>query len=131
MIELIENKLNEGLDNLLHQIFKGLTIDEIKSGKVWVELEQIKEWKSKYGFQFQIYSNDHFIDNKPHFHIVKKSENIDCRLFFNGDFYDCKGNKSIDKKVLEAISFFLTNNSIQILLVEFWNQKNPSLKVDY
>jgi hypothetical protein len=124
-----EKKLNEGLDNILYQIKRGVTIDEIKKGIFWIELEQIKAWKSRFGFQFQIYSNDHLIENKPHFHIVKISEGIDCRMFFNGKIYDCKGNKNIDKKVLEAINYFLSDNSIQILLQEFWNQKNPSLKI--
>lgn len=130
MINSIENTLNEGLDNLLYQLNRGLTIDEIKSGKIWIELEQVKSWKSKFGFQFQIYSNDHLIDNKPHLHIVKKSEGIDCRLFFDGEVYDCKGNRRLEKKVLEAINYFLSDNSIQILLQEFWNQKNPSLKIN-
>ena len=130
MSEIIENKLNEGLDYIIDQLTHGNTIDGLKKGRVWFGFEQLKEWKSKYGFQFQIYSNDHLIENKPHFHLVKNSDGINCRLFFNGKIYDCKGNKSIDKKVLEAINYFLSDNSIQILLQEFWNQKNPSLKTN-
>jgi len=129
MSEKIENKLNEGLDYIIDQLTHGNTIDRLKKGRVWFGFEQLKEWKSKYGFQFQIYSNDHFIENKPHFHLVKNSDGINCRLFFNGEIYDCKGNKSLEKKVLEAITYFLSDNSIQLLLIDFWNQKNPSLKI--
>ena len=48
----IENKLNEGLDNILYQIKRGVSIDEIKKGIFWIELEQIKAWKSRFGFKF-------------------------------------------------------------------------------
>jgi hypothetical protein len=129
MTEIIENKLNEGLDYIIDQLTHGNTIEGLKKGRVWFGLEQFKEWKSKYGFQFQIYSNDHFIDNKPHFHIVKSSDDINCRLFFNGEIYDCKGKNGINKKVLDAIIYFVTDSNNQRMLVEFWNIKNPELKI--
>ena len=125
----LENKLNKGLDYVIDQLFHGNTIEGLKKGRVWFGLEQVKEWNSKFGFQFQIYSNDHFIDNKPHFHIVKKSEGIDCRLFFDGNIFDCKGESSLDKKTREAILYFLSDIAIQTLLKEFWNKKNPSLSI--
>lgn len=78
-------KLDQGLDYILDQLDHGNTIEGLKRGRVWMRFEQVKEWKSKFGFQFQIYSNDHFIYNKPHFHIVEQSEGIDCRIFF--DYY--------------------------------------------
>jgi hypothetical protein len=87
----IENILNELFDNILFQLSKGITIDGLKNGRRWFGFEQVKEWKSKFGFQFHIYSNDHLIENKPHFHLVKIGENIDCRIFFDGEVYDCKG----------------------------------------
>ena len=34
----IENKLNEALDNILYQIKRGVSIDEIKKGIFWIEL---------------------------------------------------------------------------------------------
>jgi hypothetical protein len=46
---------------------------------MYLELEKVKEWKSRFGYQFHIYSNDHCLDNKPHFHFIKVSDNIDCR----------------------------------------------------
>ena len=114
MIVELENKLNQGLDYILDQLSHGNTIEGLKKGTVWSGFEQVKEWKSKFGFQFQIYSNDHLIENKPHFHIVKKSEGIDCRLFFDGAIYDCKGNATLDKRTREAITYFLSNSKRQI-----------------
>ncbi len=129
MAEITENKLNEGLDYIIDQLTHGNTIEGLKKGRVWFGFEQLKEWKSKYGFQFQIYSNDHLIDNKPHFHIVKSSDGVNCRLFFNGEIYDCKGKNGLDKKVISAIQYFLTDIKIQKMLVELWNFKNPELKI--
>lgn len=94
----IEEKLNQTLDDIIHQLTKGNTIEGLKKGKRYFELHQVKDWKSKYGYQFHIYSNDHLIDKKPHFHIVKNSESIDCRFFFDGTIYDCKGKNILKKK---------------------------------
>ncbi len=129
MTEEYENKLNQGLDYILDQLSHGNTIEGLKNGRVWMGFEQVKEWKSKFGFQFQIYSHDHFIENKPHFHIVKKSDGIDCRLFFDGEIFDCKGNIALDKKIREAITYFVSDPKRQEILREFWNKKNPELKV--
>ncbi len=126
----ITNELDQGLDYVLDQLAHGNTIEGLKKGRVWMGFEQVKEWKSKFGFQFQIYSNDHFIDTKPHFHIVKKSEGIDCRIFFDGEIYDCKGNQTLDRKIKEAIVYFVADSKRQVLLREFWNKKNPGLLVD-
>jgi hypothetical protein len=93
--------------------------------------KQIKEWRSKFGYQFHIYSNDHFINNKPHFHLIKRSDNIDCRLFFDGEIFDHNGNVFLDKKVKEAIIYFLENPGRQQNLIEFWNLKNPTLKLEF
>lgn len=123
----IENKLNQSLDDILFQLSKGYTIEKLKNGQFWMGFEQMKEWKSRFGFQFHIYSNDHLINNKPHFHLKKPSENIDCRIFFDGTIYDCQGGKQIDKRIKEAIEYFLTNHNNQSLLIEFWNHKNPTL----
>lgn len=125
----LENKLNQSLDEILYQLFKGNTIEGLKNGRLWIELEQVKEWKSKFGFQFHIYSNDHLLDKKPHFHLIKSSENIDCRIFFEGTLYDCKGDNHIDKRTKEAVEYFLSNAVNNSLLLEFWNRKNPSQKV--
>lgn len=124
-----ENKLNQTLDDILYQLLKGNTIEWLKNGQLCVELEQVKKWKSKFGFQFHIYSNDHLIEKKPHFHLIKSSENIDCRIFFDGKIHDCQGSNKIDKRTKEAIEYFLSNSNNQSLLLEFWNHKNPSQKV--
>jgi len=125
----IENKLNQSLDEILFQLSKGNTIKGLKNGRLYMEFEQVKEWKSKFGFQFHIHSNDHLLEKKPHFHLKKPSENIDCRMFFDGAIYDCKGDNLIDKRTREAVEYFLSNLNNKSLLVEFWNYKNPSQKV--
>lgn len=129
MTDEIEVRLNQGLDYIVDQLSHGNTIEGLKRGRVWMGFEQVKEWKSKFGYQFQIYSNDHLIDNKPHFHIVNKSENIDCRLFFDGEVVDCQGNSQLKKKIKSALKYFLAQPSNQTLLVELWNRKNPSLQL--
>ena len=94
-----------------------------------MEFEKVKEWKSRFGYQFHIYSNDHFIDNKPHFHFIKSSDEIECRVFFDGTVYDYKGKGRLDKKAKEALDYFLSGEYIQKSLIEFWNSKNPQCKI--
>jgi hypothetical protein len=123
------DRLNQSLDDIIHQLAKGNTIEGLKKGRTYLELHQVKEWKSKYGYQFHVYSNDHLIDKKPHFHILKESENIDCRFFFDGSVFDCKGQNKLEKKVLEALEYFLENSSNVTMLISLWNNKNPKYKV--
>jgi hypothetical protein len=129
MLIEVENSLNESFDEMLFQLSKGNTIEGLKKGKKWMGFEQVKEWKTRFGYQFHIYSKDHLIDKKPHFHLRNPSERIDCRMFFDGVIYDCKGDNFIDKKIKSAIEYFLSIPKHQSLLIEFWNHKNPSLKV--
>lgn len=130
MKEDYENQLNRGLDYVLDQLSHGNTIEGLKKGVVWMGFEQVKEWNWKFGYQFQIYSNDHFIKDKPHFHIVKQSEGIDCRLFFDGKIFDCKGNAVLNRKVRDAIAYFVSEKKTQDTLKELWNRSNPHLKVE-
>ena len=127
MDDILELQLDEGFDWIIHQLTKGNTIEGLKNNIQYFEFEQVKEWKSKYGFQFQIYSNDHFVDNKPHFHLVKKSADIDCRLFFDGIVFDCKGSSQLDRRTKDAIVYFLSIPKNQNRIIELWNNKNPNL----
>jgi hypothetical protein len=129
MTDLLENKLDEYFDWIIDQLTKGNTIDGLKRNRFYSEFEQVKEWKSKFGFQLQIYSNDHFINNKPHFHLVKKSEDIDCRIFFDGIIHDYKGRGHLDKRTKAAIDYFLSNPMIKERLKELWNIKNPCFEI--
>lgn len=131
MSDNFEHKLNQSFDFIIHQLTKGNTIEGIKTGHLFMEFHQVKEWKSKYGYQFHVYSNDHLIDKKPHFHILKESENIDCRFFFDGSIYDCKGQNKLEKKVFDALGYFLEENSNITKLINLWNNKNPNYKVIY
>lgn len=130
MKEDIEIQLNRGIDFILDQLEHGNTIDGLKKGRKWRSFEQVKEWQSKYGYKFHIYSNDHLIENKPHFHLIKKSEDVDCRFFFDGNLYDCKKENQIKKKVREALLYFLSKENNQNLLISYWNLKNPELIIN-
>ena len=122
--------LDQGFDQILFQLSKGNTIEGLKKGKFWTGFEKVKEWKSQFGYHFHIYSNDHFIDNKPHFHLLKDSERIDCRVFFDGKFYDCKWPNKLDKKMINALEYFLWHPHIQKILFDLWNLKNPKYFIE-
>ncbi len=119
----IENKLNQSLDEILFQLSKGTTIEGLKNGRLWMGFEQVKEWKSRFGFKFHIHSNDHLLKNeqqehKPHFHLKKPSENIDCRMFFDGTIYDSKGDMSAPPKLVlfknrQKVFNFKTKNNVK------------------
>ncbi len=125
----LANNLDRKLDDILFQFSKGNTVEGLRSGSYWMGFEQVKEWKSKFGYQFHIYSNDHLIDKKPHFHILKTSEKIDCRFFFDGELVDCKGENEIGKKVVKALKYMLESPNNVGTITALWNKKNPTLKV--
>jgi len=122
-------KLDESFEFVFHQLERGNTIEGIKNNRLFFEFEKVKEWKSKYGYEFHIYSNDHLIDKKPHFHLVKKSIELDCRIFFDGEIYDYKGNGRLEKKAKEALEYFVESERNQAILKETWNYKNPQYKI--
>ena len=97
MADPTNDKLNRGFDEILFQLSKGNTIECLKKGIFWSGFEKVKEWKSQFGYQFHIYSNDHFLDKKPHFHILKESESIDCRVFFDGTLYDLLSRRGLQR----------------------------------
>ena len=46
-MEDAQKSLEMGFDDILFQLSKGITIDQLKSGKRWYGFEQVKEWKNK------------------------------------------------------------------------------------
>ncbi|MBU3823167.1 DUF4160 domain-containing protein [Flavobacteriaceae bacterium XHP0103] len=122
------NDLNRSFDELKFQFEKGLTIESHKQGTRYFGLEKVKEWKSKFGYTFNIYGNDHFIDNKPHFHFDHKEKDVFCKMSFEGEIFESKGKNEIDKKVLKELRYFLSMDRTKELLVSKWNEKNPKLK---
>jgi hypothetical protein len=110
-------------------MMKGLSHEAYESGTRFIELEQVKEWKSRYGYRFSIYGNDHFIDGEPHFHFDNKQNGIACKLGFDGKVFECKGKATIPSKVLKELRYFLEQESNRSLLTKMWNAKNPDLKV--
>ena len=122
------NDLNRSFDELKYQFSKGLTIDDYKNGIRYFEFEKVKEWKSRFGYVFSIYGNDHFIDNKPHFHFDHKEKGVYCKISFDGEIFESKGKNEIDKKALKELRYFLSINKTQQIIISKWNEKNPKLK---
>jgi hypothetical protein len=50
-----EQFLEMRLDEILFQLSKGLTIEQLKKGKRWFGFEQVKEWKNRMGYKLHIY----------------------------------------------------------------------------
>jgi hypothetical protein len=94
------------------------------------ELEIIKEWKSKNGYLFNIYSNDHLINKKPHFHFDHKGKGISCKISFSGEIFECKGIAIISSKIHKKLKLFLKEEKINNILINKWNEKNPKLNIE-
>jgi hypothetical protein len=122
------NDLNRSFDELKFQFNKGLTIENHKNGIRYLGLEKVKKWKSKFGYIFNIYGNDHFIDGKPHFHFDNKEKGVSCKMSFDGEVFENKGKNNIDKNVLKELKYFLSLERTQELIISKWNEKNPKLK---
>ncbi len=125
-----ENFIDKVFDDILFQTHRGrLTYEQLDSGRRFEQFEQVKEWKSKYGYKFNIYGNDHLIDGKPHFHFDNAGQKISTKMDFSGNVLEHKGKNSIPKKVLEDLNYFLQKESTKIKLISLWNSKNPSIKI--
>lgn len=120
--------LEMGLDEIIFQLSKGLTVEKLKQGIRWFGFEQVKEWKNRMGYKLHIYSNDHLIDNKAHFHLIKEADSIDCKFDFKGNLLSCSKNE-VGRRELDAVKYFCEQPNQYILLVNFWNKKNPSFIV--
>jgi len=129
IIKTKANLLDQTFDELLFQFNNGKTHTNIDSSIFYAELELVKEWKSRFGYRFNIYGNDHLIDNEPHFHFDNKEKEIFCKISFSGVIKECKGNRNIPRKVFKVLTYFIAKPEINRLLVEFWNSKNPELKI--
>ena len=123
------SNLDQSFDSIIYQLTRGNTIEGLKNHIRFVELEKVNEWKSKYGYQFHIYSNDHLIDNKPHFHFIKNADDLECRIFFDGLIYDFKGHGRLTKHAKEALAYFLDSSANQEILKREWNKKNPQFAI--
>lgn len=121
--------LEEQFDGLLFQTQRGkVTHAQLERGVRYEQFEQFKEWKSLYGYKFNIYSNEHFINGEKHFHFDNKQENIFCKIDFEGGVLESNGKKDIPGNVLKELQYFLRKESIKNLLHKIWNDKNSDLK---
>lgn len=124
------NKLDFSFDDLLFQTQRGsVTHEQLESGVRFEQFEQVHEWKSKYGYRFNIYGNDHFIDNKAHFHFDHTAEGIRCKMDFDGNVLESSGKKEIPANILKELRYFLSKPTNRNLVIEMWNLKNPSLTI--
>lgn len=121
--------LDIGFDNLLYQFSKGLTIEQHRRGVVYTELEKVKLWKNRNGYEFHIYGNEHLINSKPHFHLLKKSENFEAKFYFDGELIELKTGDSPPKQLRKNLNYFLEDIKVQDTLVEIWNSKNPDILI--
>lgn len=121
--------LNQIFDTVLTNTSKGIIQSDLDSPYFYVELELIKDWKSKFGFSFNIYGGDHFIDNEPHFHFDNKEKGIFCKISFSGEVRESKNNKIIPRKLLKDLSDFIEKQEIRKILKLLWNKKNPELLI--
>lgn len=107
-------------DDLLFQTAKGRNACSLE--------HQIRDWNLKFGYKFNIYSNDHLIDGKPHFHFDNEAQDIFCKLDFEGNVLESSGNRKISSKVHKELISFLSKKRIKRSIVDKWNEKNPDLK---
>lgn len=122
-------KLERQFDEILFQISKGVSQEDYNNGIRWSGFERVKEWQSRNGFTFNIYSNDHFINGQPHFHFDNKAKGIASKISFSGEIFEEKGKQNIPKNIYKDLKLFLKSEITRSILVEMWNSKNPELKV--
>lgn len=115
------NRLEMDFDEILFQLSKGISIEQLKNGRRWYGFEQVKEWKNRNGYKLYIYSNDHPI---AHFHLVKASEDVDCKFDFNGNLLSC-AKTVVGRRIKEAVEYFCMQPQHYEKLVKLWNSKNP------
>lgn len=115
-------------DDLLFQIAKGNTHEKLENNIRYEQFQQVGEWDLRFGFKFNIYSNDHLINGKPHFHLDHEAQGIFCKVDFTGIVLETTGRNVIPKNVLKELAYFVSKTKIKGILVDMWNEKNPDLK---
>lgn len=120
--------LSRNFDSILRPILKhNIKFEEIiKPNTCYIELEIVAEWENWKGFTFNIYSNDHLIDGKRHFHLDKKSDNIALKIDFDGNILSNKGKGNIKPKEYKVLKQFLGLKEIRDALDKLWEKNNPT-----
>ena len=114
-------------DWLIQTIKYGLSHEELEKGVRVGEFEQVAEWKLKFGYKFNIYGKDHFIDGKPHFHFDNRETGVFSKIDFEGNVLESSG--SIPSKILKELAYFIRQEPIMKKMKAKWNEKNPTLVV--
>lgn len=119
--------LDRSFDELLLQTQdQGLTFEQIEYKHKHEQLQKIKDWNSKYGYALNIYSNEHLIEGKKHFHFDNKEKGIHAKVDFDGNVLEVKG-KNIPSNIEKDLKYFLTQSYVRRILEEVWKNKNPNL----
>lgn len=125
----LNERLDREFDDLLKPMLKhGFTFEQATDpNSMYVELEQVMEWKSRYGFTFNIWPNDHLIDGKRHFHFDNKAQGIALKLDFDGNILENKGKKELESKMLKILKKFVKLPHIQKRINQLWEKNNPDV----
>jgi hypothetical protein len=122
------NELDWWFDDLLIQVIRGnLSHEAIENGRRIEMFRQVKDWKALYGYKFNIYSNDHLIDGKKHFHFDNNAADVHSKLDFEGNVLE-ETSKPIPANILKELLYFMNNSGIKEKLHAMWDEQNPTLK---
>ncbi len=125
-----DNILDRLFDDLLFQTQRGkITHEQLERNVRFEQFEQVKDWKLKYGYRFNIYGNDHFIDGRPHFHFDNNEAKIFCKVDFDGNVLEFQGTNEIPNNIHKELLYFLSKETNRKRIIDLWNQKNPMLLV--
>lgn len=119
------SSIDRSFDELLRDvILKRQTHEQIEYEAAHTQYQKFKEWNSRFGYKFNIYSNDHLISGKPHFHFDNQEKGIKAKIDFDGNILSI-GPKPIPSNIYKELKYFLAKNYVQKILIENWMNKNP------
>lgn len=122
----MENKINVIFDEFIEQtITYGISHERYENGTRYEKFVQVKEWKSKFGYTFSVYSNDHLIDGKRHFHFDNSNSKIFSKIDFEGNILEEKGGNSIPSNIKKELVYFLKKDGSKKMLNDMWDKLNP------
>jgi|GEM_PF-2039880 hypothetical protein len=119
--------LDRNFDDLLIETQdEGLTYEQIEYKHNHEQLQKIKDWNSRYGYTLNIYSNEHLISGKKHFHFDNKEKGIYAKIDFAGNVLEIKG-KNIPSNIEKNLRYFLNQSYVRKMMEDVWSHKNPNL----
>lgn len=118
--------LDRSFDELLRDIIlRKHTHEQVEYISKHTQYQKLKEWNSRFGYEFNIYSNDHLIFGKPHFHFDNPERGVNAKIDFDGKVLSI-GTKPIPSNIYKELKYFLKKDYVQRILTENWINKNPA-----